>query len=336
MKRLLPAIAAPSPLPASYRQARAALDRCVSLDECKAWADKSAALASYAAQAKDDALLATATRIRARAIRRCGELLQQFDARGAHRKSTPGHTFSQRQAAAAAGLSKHQEATAVRVANVPAAAFHAAVERAHPATIKELAGRVTSRLGVHFSSESAEHYTPAGFLDAVRAVFGDFPDLDPCSNSRARPNVQARTHYTAADDGLARPWFGRVFWNPPYGEEIAAWIAKFRHEWQRGAVREAIGLLPARTDTEWFDRLTSDVEDFAICFLQGRLTFVGNADAAPFPSMAVYFGLQLQTFARVFGARGSLWTRPPRDYFVDQAEADLIADLLADHQPQRT
>lgn len=41
--------------------------------------DKAAALASYAKQADDDELEKHALRVRARAIRRCGELLQQID-----------------------------------------------------------------------------------------------------------------------------------------------------------------------------------------------------------------------------------------------------------------
>ena len=171
-------------------------------------------------------------------------------------------------------------------------------------------------MAVHFSSETPEHYTPQDFLTLVRDVFGDIPDLDPCSNSAHEPNVKARAYYTAADDGLQRPWGGRVFMNPPYGREIGEWVAKLRDEWRRSEIREAIALLPARTDTEWFDTLTAESDDLAICFLRGRLTFVGNSDPAPFPSMAVYLGPHHDKFADVFLGLGSLWVRPPRGFFV--------------------
>jgi hypothetical protein len=57
-----------------------------------------------------------------RAVRRCGEILKTFDARprnGAKQSAVAGTLVSQRDAAEEAGLSKRQQVTAVRVANVP-------------------------------------------------------------------------------------------------------------------------------------------------------------------------------------------------------------------------
>ena len=47
--------------PATYESAKAALANCVRLDECKDWADKAAALASYAKQANDEELMKQAS-----------------------------------------------------------------------------------------------------------------------------------------------------------------------------------------------------------------------------------------------------------------------------------
>jgi hypothetical protein len=58
--------------------------------------------------------------IRARAIRQTGELLKTFDGRG---KSAAAATFSQREMASEAGMSKRQQVTAVRLANVPSIAI---------------------------------------------------------------------------------------------------------------------------------------------------------------------------------------------------------------------
>jgi hypothetical protein len=129
-------------LPVNYERAKEALATCTRIDECKDWADKMAALASYAKQADDTTLHDFAVRISSRAIKRCGDLLQEFDGRGGDRKSGGDPTSdrqTQRQAAKAAGMSKDQQVAAVRVANVPDEEFEAAVEREHPATVTELA-----------------------------------------------------------------------------------------------------------------------------------------------------------------------------------------------------
>src|SRR5262245_25710133 len=72
-------------LPKLYKQAKEALAACERVDECAKWADKAAALASYAKQADDPDLENFARRVRARASRRCGELLREFDGRGGDR-----------------------------------------------------------------------------------------------------------------------------------------------------------------------------------------------------------------------------------------------------------
>ena len=57
-------------LPAIYASAKQALANCANIDECKEWADKASALASYARMSEDDTLEKHALRIRHRATRR--------------------------------------------------------------------------------------------------------------------------------------------------------------------------------------------------------------------------------------------------------------------------
>jgi len=62
-------------------------------------------------------------------IRRMGEVLKHFDGRGGDQsKSTAVDTFaqSQREAAKEAGISKRQQVTAVRIANIPEDQFEIA------------------------------------------------------------------------------------------------------------------------------------------------------------------------------------------------------------------
>jgi len=157
---------------------------------------------------------------------------------------------------------------------------------------------------VHFSSETAEHYTPAEIITAVVACLGSI-DLDPCSNSVKKPNVPARRHYTIDDDGLSKPWRGTVYMNPPYGDVIDSWVVKLCEEHESGRVTEAIALLPARTDTQWFAKL----RDHICCFITGRLTFLGNKESAPFPSAVFYLGDDYAKFYAKFSAIGDIWQR---------------------------
>lgn len=133
-----------APLPTSYVDARAALAKCEQVDECQSWADKSAALASYAKQAKDDFLLIKARRIQLRAIERGGELLAQIKAaKGGDRRSKEGRPpiESRKAAADAAGISPDQAKTMLRVVNVPAEERDRLIESPNPPTVSELAER---------------------------------------------------------------------------------------------------------------------------------------------------------------------------------------------------
>lgn len=125
-------------LPQAYERAKVALSQCSEVDECKDWADKAHALASYARQANDETLMKYARRIQLRAYRRAGELLKQFDGRGAHMK-TDSSDPSQRDIANQAGMSERQQKNSVRVANVDEEKFNKQVDSDDVPTLTEMA-----------------------------------------------------------------------------------------------------------------------------------------------------------------------------------------------------
>lgn len=135
-----------------------------------------------------------------------------------------------------------------------------------------------------FSSERGDWQTPDEIIGVVVRALGMI-DLDPCSNSHTEPNVPACTHYTIAENGLEQPWHGRVYMNPPYGREICKWAEKLDREFVEGRVDAAISLVPVRTDTQWWKRLTLAAS--AVFFIEGRLRFRGAPTSAPFPSALV-------------------------------------------------
>lgn len=127
--------------------------------------------------------------------------------------------------------------------------------------------------------------TPPFILDALGAF-----DLDPCACSLPRPWPTAAHHYAEEDDGLARPWFGRVWLNPPYGppEVVGPWLQRMaRHG--RGTA-----LIFARTETAlFFDTVWRAAS--AALFIRGRLHFhypdgaAAEANAGA-PSVLVAYG----------------------------------------------
>lgn len=155
-----------------------------------------------------------------------------------------------------------------------------------------------------YSSNSDEWYTPALVINRVCKVMGGI-DLDPCSNIGGSPSVPALKYYTREDDGLVQEWRGSVYMNPPYGREIIDWVKKLVNEFRAGRITQAIALVPSRTDTEWFFIL----RDFPKCFVRGRLKFSNNGTPAPFPSMAVYLGGDLDAFKEAFSDIGDIYAR---------------------------
>src|SRR5919202_4851651 len=64
-------------------------------------------------------------------------------------------------------------------------------------------------------------------------------------------NALCPRYYTPQDDGLAQPWEGVCWCNPPYGRgEIARWVQKASESAQAGA--KVVCLLPVRTATQWW------------------------------------------------------------------------------------
>lgn len=152
-------------LPAVYERAKTALVQCCDLDECKDWSDKAHALASYARQANDDELNNLAIRIRARAMRRCGELLKMFDGKGNNQHKEGNHLkLTKSEIGTESGLSEHQIKTANRLANIPENEFEQAIESDTPPTITEL-----SEEGKRIAAnrEYLSRPKPEGFADQI-------------------------------------------------------------------------------------------------------------------------------------------------------------------------
>lgn len=113
------------------------------------------------------------------------------------------------------------------------------------------------------ANESKEWYTPATIFEALGIEF----DLDPCSPGKAIcPWVPTKKTISLPDNGLTAAWEGKVWMNPPYGQDTPAWMQRLQ---QHG---NGIALVFARTDTKWFHDYVVHAD--AICFIKGRVQFV--------------------------------------------------------------
>lgn len=120
-----------------------------------------------------------------------------------------------------------------------------------------------------------EWYTPAWVFEHLVDDDGQ-PlafDLDPCHPRPRLPWVPAREVYSLPDDGLALPWFGRKWVNPPYGKETRRWLARLAAE------GGGIALVFARTDNEWFHDTAATAD--LVVFLRKRVRFVGASGQPP-------------------------------------------------------
>lgn len=153
------------------------------------------------------------------------------------------------------------------------------------------------------------YLTPRHVIDAL-APF----DLDPCA-SAPRPWDTAAKHYTIVDDGLARPWKGLVWMNPPFGRqpngtsEIDWWRKLAKHP------DGGIGLTsPNKTETQLFQKVIFP-NCSGILFLEKRLSFC-NTDGTP---LAGTFGPTcLVAFGKLAASRLSLCSL--RGFYCTQIE----------------
>jgi len=112
-------------------------------------------------------------------------------------------------------------------------------------------------------NETHEWYTPRPIFDALGLEF----DMDVCSpGADIVPWIPAKDHVTVSRNGLSCEWSGRVWMNPPYGQETPFWMKRFAEH------RNGVALVFSRTDTSWFHEWATRCD--ALLFLRGRIAFI--------------------------------------------------------------
>ena len=293
-----------------YEAARFALAEARRVDDVKDIVDRAAALQEYARRAKDTQMLEDATELRLDAERKGGGMLAEMaekgerETRGGDRKSKYQHaTLIEPVKLSDLKINKTQSSKWQKLAALTIEKFKIRVEHAK-ARVRGMTTSAPSYPKAEYTGEN-EWFTPANWVEMARRALGEI-DLDPASHALAQKTIRAKTFFTAADNGLERPWFGKVWLNPPYSRALLApFVAKTVEEWSSGRIDQAILLTHNYTDTEWFHAAASTAA--AICFPRGRVRFLSPAGdvCAPTQGQAFfYFGADDESFCRVFGESG--------------------------------
>ena len=141
-------------------------------------------------------------------------------------------------------------------------------------------------------AKTQEHPTPKDLFDRLWEEHGGF-DLDPCGQPELHYSAWKIAHHggscydgsTPELDGLAQPWYGKVYMNPPYGRTVGKWVAKAVSEVRCGRAELVVALLKATTDVVWWHQYVERI--VTPRFIKGRLRFGGQTGPAPFPSVIV-------------------------------------------------
>jgi hypothetical protein len=177
--------------------------------------------------------------------------------------------------------------------------------------VAQAVGQVDEELPISLRPgyDSDEWYTPQEYIDAARQVMGGI-DLDPASCVDANFVVRAGRWFDKDEDGLAQPWFGRVWLNPPYSAGLVERFVRRAHEmYAAGLVSAAVVLLNNATETQWFQLMLGH---YAVCFPAARVRFwrPGHNPVGARQGQAVfYLGVERDRFVEVFERFGPVLQR---------------------------
>jgi hypothetical protein len=152
--------------------------------------------------------------------------------------------------------------------------------------------------------QSDDWYTPPNIFAALGLTF----DLDPCSPG-PKHWVPARNIFTKENDGLAEPWRGMVFVNPPFGGRHGhvPWLVKFLDH------GNGIAIVRAYTSSDWWHEHMLRAE--AILFPAGKTKFIrpdGSVGKSPGHGVALVGMGEVACAALARSGLGMFWDRTER------------------------
>lgn len=152
--------------------------------------------------------------------------------------------------------------------------------------------------------QSDDWYTPPHIFTALGLTF----DLDPCSPGPGHW-VPARNIFTKENDGLAEPWRGMVFVNPPFGGRHGhvPWLVKFLDH------GNGVAIVRAYTSSDWWHEHMPRAE--TILFPAGKTKFIrpdGSVGKSPGHGVVLVGMGERACTALARSGLGMVWDRTAR------------------------
>jgi ParB family chromosome partitioning protein len=283
-------------------------------DDALRLADLAEAARMYARKADlGTAAVNHATVIKARALKRMAELVDEGQARGeiarkdgyyagnqwgVASQDTPPATLTD------LGITRQRLHEARKLESLDVATMEEIVAEAAEEDREVSLAEFKRAAHVSHNSGNSEWYTPLEYIAAARLVMGGI-DLDPASCEAANEVVEAARFFSVEQDGLTQEWAARVWMNPPYGQPfIEHFCSRLTAEFLSGAVTEACVLVNNATETAWFQELAAAAT--AICFPRGRVRF-WSPDRKSYPlqgQAVVHLGTGWERFCEAFAPFG--------------------------------
>jgi hypothetical protein len=150
-------------------------------------------------------------------------------------------------------------------------------------------------------------YTPISLISHVRDFFQGDITTDPASSDYANKLIKARTYYVKEQNGLIRPWKGRVWCNPPYCNGAAlTWLETAKEKWLDREYIDCIMLINRSDNKHIYDL----IDNYACAYFQirNRVKFINGqaheGKTAPrYNNDLIYFGHKSTAFFEHFEQR---------------------------------
>lgn len=150
-----------------------------------------------------------------------------------------------------------------------------------------------------------DFYTPVEIVEAARKAMGG-ADLDAASHWLANRVHRFPLYYHDNRNAFDNPWHGRVWLNPPYGNN-EPWFNQIKKYWDTGDITQLCMVSPVWAFATKQARVTLQGRSSAMVLLAPTPVFWGHPKGSTgtnHPHAVVYFGPRVQEFKEAFSPFG--------------------------------